>query len=77
MKSMTVTEFKAQALKAIAAVEASREPLVLTRRGKPVVEVQPFRQRDGGAEPGRLRHLLVFENDIVSPLGEEMWHASR
>lgn len=77
MKSMTVTEFKARALKAIAAVETSKEPLVLTRRGKPVVEVQPFRRRAGAAEPGQLAHLFRFEDDIVSPLGEEMWHASR
>ena len=27
------------------------------------------------ATPGKLSEALVFENDIVSPLGEDMWNA--
>jgi len=77
MKSMTVTEFKAQVLKAITLVAGSKESLVLTRRGKPVVEVQPYRKPSGNVSPGQLAHFFRFEDDILSPLGEEMWDATR
>jgi hypothetical protein len=28
-------------------------------------------------KPGKLANYLVFEKDIVSPLGEEMWDACK
>lgn len=77
MKTMTVTEFKAHALQAIAEVSDSREPLLLTRRGRPVVEVSPYREHQLRSQPGRLAHRLIFEKDIVSPLGADMWEAAR
>ncbi len=77
MKTMTVTEFKAHALKAIADVSESRESLLVTKRGRPVVEVMPYTEKQAKAVPGKLAHLLAFEGDIVSPLGEEMWEAAR
>jgi prevent-host-death family protein len=75
MKTMTVTEFKARALKAIAEVSDSREPIVVTKRGKPVVQVVPYCDNLEEAAPGKLSHMFDFEEDIVSPLGAEMWNS--
>ncbi len=76
MKSMTVTEFKAQALKAISEVSDSREKLVVTKRGTPVVQVVPYCVELADAVPGKLSHMFDFEEDIVSPLGAEMWNSA-
>ncbi len=76
MKSMTVTEFKAQALKAIAEVSDSREKLVVTKWGAPVVQVVPYSVDVTDAKPGKLSHMFDFEEDIVSPLGAEMWSSA-
>lgn len=76
MKTMTVTEFKSQALKAIAEVSDSREILVITKRGALVVQVVPYCGGVLEAVPGRLTHMLAYEDDIVSPLGAEMWSSA-
>lgn len=77
MKTMSISEFKARALEVIDRVAKSKEPLTITKRGKPVAEVVPYRAASGKPVAGRMSSFLVFEKDIVSPLGEELWEASR
>lgn len=77
MKTMTVTEFKAHALRAITDVADSQEPVVLTKRGEPIAEVVPYRVPTAEAIPGQLAHMLAWEKDIVSPLGADIWDAAR
>jgi prevent-host-death family protein len=76
MKTMTVTEFKAKALKAIAEVSDSRETLLVTKRGAPIVQVIPYSDNVAEAVPGRLKHMFDFEEDIVAPLGSDMWSSA-
>lgn len=76
MKSMAVSEFKAHALRALDEVAKSRESILVTKRGKPLARVVPFDEKEE-SQPGKLAHALVFEGDIVSPLGEEMWEVCR
>jgi len=75
MKTMTITDFKAHALQVIGRVAERKERVLVTKRGKPIAEVVPYTE----AEPvaGKLSEALVFEKDIVSPLGEEMWNAAK
>lgn len=72
MKTMSITDFKAHALQVIGQVSECKEAVVVTKRGKPVAGVVPY------SEPkpveGRLAEALVFEGDIVAPLGGDMWN---
>ena len=77
MKTMAISQFKAKALRVIGDVAKTKEPVVVTKRGRPVVEVVPFRGGDDAPEPGKLSEALVFEKDIVSPIGESDWDASK
>ena len=77
MKKMAVSAFKAHALQAVARVAATKEGIILTKRGKPLAQVLPCRPSAKSARPGRLSHTLLFEKDIVSPLGEAAWAAAR
>jgi prevent-host-death family protein len=77
MTSMAISFFTAHALEAVGRVARSREGIVITKRGKPVAQVVPYKAPDATVTPGRLRNALVFEKDIVSPLGAEMWEAVR
>ena len=77
MTSMAVSVFKAHALEAVRRVARSREGIVLTKRGKPIAQVVPYPPPAAGIAPGRLSQALVFEKDIVSPLGEKMWEATQ
>ena len=75
MKTLAITDFKARALQVLGQVAKTREPVVVTKRGKPLAEVVPY--STSKPAPGKLSEALVFEKDIVSPLGEDMWDASK
>ena len=76
MKSMAISDFKARALRILDEVARSRESVLITRRGKPLARVVPCDEEERD-QPGMLAETLVFEGDIVSPLGEDMWEASQ
>lgn len=75
VRTMPVTDFKAHALKVLGEVAETREPVVVTKRGKPLAEIVPFAGKR--TAPGRLADALVFEDDIVSPIGEAEWNVCR
>ncbi|MGH6904527.1 MAG: type II toxin-antitoxin system Phd/YefM family antitoxin [Geminicoccaceae bacterium] len=68
-------EFKARCLKLMDEVRATRRPIVITKRGKPVARLVPVEE----ATPsifGRMRGTVTIHGDIVGPTGEE-WHAQK
>lgn len=75
MKTLAVTEFKAHALKVLDQIAKTRESVLVTKRGEPLVEVVPYSPEI--PRPGSLADALVFEDDIWEPLGDEMWDACK
>jgi prevent-host-death family protein len=73
MKTMTITHFKTYALKVVDQVSKSQESVVITKRGSPLAEVIPFRTTKKKTVLGKLASTVIFEKDIVSPLGDEVW----
>lgn len=66
--------FKAQCLRLMDLVQASREPIVVTKRGRPVAKLVPI---DDVAPPGLfgyLRGSVAVHGDLVAPMGEA-WDA--
>lgn len=76
MKTMSISQFKAQALQVIEDVFETREDLVITKRGKPVARIIPYQEQTSKSKPGKLSKFFVSEKDIVSPLGAEDWEVS-
>jgi prevent-host-death family protein len=75
MKKMQASEFKSRCLKVMDRVQATGEPVIVTKRGKPVVKVVP-------AEPekddlfGFMKGKFEIVGDIVSPVTPlEDWEA--
>jgi prevent-host-death family protein len=77
MQTMGISQFKSHALKIIDEVARTKEAIVITKRGKPLAQIIPYRDSRSNHVPGKLADALVFENDIVSPLGEQMWDAAK
>ncbi len=75
MKTMAITDFKTHALKVLNGITENKESVIITKRGKPVAEVIPYREKKPFA--GMLSSALVHEGDIISPLGEQMWDACK
>ncbi len=76
-RTMAISEFKANALRIIDEVSRTHETVLITRRGKPLAELTPYRKSAEKPLPGQLSKMLVHEEDIVSPIGESTWEAGK
>jgi len=77
MKTMGISKFKSHALQILDQVSKTQEIIVITKRGKPLAQITPYRTPELNFRPGRLADTLVFEKDIISPLGDEMWEVCK
>jgi len=77
MKTIPAAQFKARCLKIMDEVKTRREPVVITKKGKPVARLLPV------DEPGRevfgcLAGELEIAGDITAPvIAPSAWKGSR
>jgi prevent-host-death family protein len=76
MTTHTISYFKNHALGLLDAVAAKGESLLITRRGKPLAQVEPVKSQQGIVF-GKLRGTMEIKGDIVAPLGDEDWQAAQ
>ena len=77
MRKIGAGEFKTRCLTLMEDVRSTREPLVITKRGKPVAKLVPV---DDGKDEfiGRLKGVLKIVGDIESPVvPAEDWEVLR
>lgn len=75
MKTLAAAKFKAQCLALIDSVAQNREPIVITKHGKPLVKLVPIdATKDVNDKP--LKGVATYIGDIVSPIDEE-WEATK
>lgn len=76
MKRMAAGEFKAHCLTVMEKVHATREPVLITKRGRPIAKLVPA---DEPAEfLGRLAGIVKIQGDIESPIeAPESWEVLR
>jgi prevent-host-death family protein len=67
MKTMPAGQFKARCLKIMDEVRSTREPVVITKKGRPVAKLVPA---DGQPEDifGCMKGEVEIVGDIVSPI---------
>lgn len=73
MRTLAAGKFKAQCLAIMDEVKAKREPVMITKHGKPVAMLTPVEEAD---DPifGCLAGMASITGDIVSPAFElEEW----
>ena len=68
MDTMPISQFKARCLAVMAEVKRTGKPIVVTKRGEPVVEVVPARGREKKRKLGGMEGTIEFMGDIVSPV---------
>lgn len=77
MKTMRAGEFKAQCLKVMDQVQATGEPVIITKRGRKVAKLVPV-DTPGDDIFGCLKGVVEIVGDIESPLvAPEDWEANR
>ena len=75
VRTMKASEFKAKCLKLMDEVAESGQEIIITKNGRPVSRLAPYRKRPDtffGADKGKIKIL----GDIVSPLDVE-WEADQ
>jgi prevent-host-death family protein len=76
MKIVAAADFKARCLILMEDVRKTREPVVITKRGKPVAKLVPL-DKSGDEFIGRLKGLIEIVGDIESPVvPPEDWESS-
>ena len=77
MKKYAAGEFKARCLAVMEEVRSTRQPVLITKRGRPVAKLVPL---DSSADDfiGRLEGIVKVTGDIESPLeSPDVWKATR
>jgi prevent-host-death family protein len=77
MKRLAAGEFKARCLRVMDDVQKTREAVLITKRGKPVVKLVPA-DKPSGDLIGRLEGVISITGDIESPIEPpESWESAR
>jgi prevent-host-death family protein len=77
MKTIAAGEFKARCLTLMEDVRSTRQPLLITKRGKPVAKLVPVEDKKDDFI-GRLKGVMKIVGDIESPVvPAEDWEALR
>jgi prevent-host-death family protein len=67
-------EFKAKCLKLLDKVAEDRQPLIITKHGKPVAQVTPILPQENIV--GSMKGSVLWMGDIISPIDVE-WDAMK
>jgi prevent-host-death family protein len=69
MREIAISEFKAKCLAILERVEKTKQPIRITRHGKPVAEVIPTAPVvDRAALMGSMKDSIQILGDIISPV---------
>ena len=78
MKEIAISEFKAKCLAILDQVQKTRQPIRITRRGRPIAEVGPPKPIDNRDWIGSMKGTSKILGDIISPASDESdWEALR
>jgi prevent-host-death family protein len=78
MKEIAISEFKAKCLALLDQVQKTKQPILVTRRGKPVAEVSAPKPTENRDWIGSMKDDFEIIGDIVSPASDpEDWEVLR
>lgn len=73
-KTISKSKFKSKALEYFRDVERSKNELIITDRGKPVLKISPYSE-DPKAMLNKLKNSVLKYDDPTEPVGVEEWSA--
>jgi prevent-host-death family protein len=77
MKKIAAAVFKAQCLTLMEDVRSTKQPILITKRGKPVAKLVPVDTREDDFI-GRLKGVFRVVGDIEAPIEPpEAWESAR
>ncbi len=73
MKTMVVSDFKAKCTAILREAQRSGEPLLVTRRGRPIARIEPIPEEVSKRRLGLYRGRMRIRGDIVRASSEGDW----
>ena len=70
---MAVSEFKAKCIAVLREAQHSGEPLLVTRRGRPLARIEPISEEASERRLGLFRGRMRIKGDLVSTSSEDDW----
>jgi prevent-host-death family protein len=71
---VAAAEFKANCLRLIDEVAQQRQPIIITKRGKPAAKLMPMEEEEGPVDLfGYMAGTAKICGDIVSPIEDVEW----
>jgi prevent-host-death family protein len=79
MREVTISEFKAKCFSLLDQVQKTKQPLRVTRFGKPIAEIVPPAPQPSQADwIGSMKGTIEILGDIISPASDEQdWEVLR
>jgi prevent-host-death family protein len=78
MERVLISEFKARCIELIKRVQVTRQPLIVTLRGKPLAKVVPFDEEgETGVKLGSRIGNAIFKGDAVHFDFSDEWEINR
>ncbi len=78
METISVSKFKATCLALLERIHRTGEPVLVTKKGKPLALVTPPAPEAQKEDVyGCMRDATFIQGDIISPLPEEAWEVLR
>lgn len=74
-RTIKASEFKATCLRLMDEVAETGEPVVITKNGRPVSQLVPYREKPKSLF-GAMKGSILIKGDIIAPLEDE-WEANR
>jgi len=75
LKSITVTEFEGRCRELVEQVRRTRDPLLITHRGKPLAQILPYTSKKMRGKKARrvkpsnpLKGSILYQGDLISPI---------
>lgn len=73
MQTLGAAKFKSQMLALLDKIAQSKEPIIVTKHGNPIVKVIPIEEKEKAFDKP-LKGTATFIGDIISPIDDE-WEA--
>ena len=73
MKTVIISEFKAKCIAILKEAQRTREPIVVTRRGKPLARLEPLFEDAPRRQLGAVQGRMEIRGDIVTADFDDEW----
>lgn len=70
MEQIQISKFKATCFAVLERVARTREPILITRRGKPIARIIPPAPSPASRWLGSMKGLVEIHGDVIAPVSE-------